>query len=204
MSRLVLIRPGQVSGWVSLQEVLREAHEAAQKERAAEIEQRAKNSIPLDDDTDWSAVAVAVAAKKSAEVARLTSGHELAPIPDYVDVEGYGDVRCRFVAISEAKRRTLALAVAAAVDGVNEARAFSDVQALDDACAEADRARGAFVQAAVVGLDVSGEVLEVLTDDDVQALYVSGLLLAVYSAARDYQRLSPGKGTRFGSPAQST
>ena len=204
MSRLILIRPGGVSDWVTLQDVLREAHEAAQKERAAEIEQRTKNGVPLDDDTDWPAVAVAVAARKSAEIARLTSGHELTPIPDYVDVEGYDAVKCRFVAISEAKRRTLALAVAAAVDAVSEARAANDVQALDDACAKADRTRGAFVQAAVGGLNVAGEVLEALTDDDVEALHVSGLLLAVYSAARDYQRLSPGKGTRFGSPARST
>jgi hypothetical protein len=204
MSRLILIRPGQVSGWVTLQEVLREAHQAAQKDRAEEIEHRKKNGIPLDDDTDWSAVAVAVAARKSAEIAKLTSGHELTPIADYVDVEGYDNIKARFIAIPEAKRRTLTLAVAAAADAVNDARRAGDTQGVDDACLERDRAYGAFVQATVRELDVSGEVLNGITDDDVDALFASGLLLSVYSAARDYQRLSPGKGRRFGSPAQST
>jgi hypothetical protein len=204
MTKLVLIRPGAVSDWVRLQDAMRESHEAQQKDRADDIEGRKKNGIPLDDETDWHAVGAAVAKKDSAEVARLTSGHALLPLPDYVDVSAYDDVSVVFRAISEAQRRTLALALSAAQDAVKAAAKLDDVGALDAACAKRDDAYAAFVKAAVARVDVGGEALGPLKDDDVEALRITDLLQPLYVAARDFQRLSPGKGKRFGSLPQST
>ena len=204
MEKLVLIRPGGISDWVPLQAVLREAHEALQKERADEIASRSKKGIPLDDDVDWKKVSAAVEAKNAGEVVRLTAGKFLEPLDDYAAVPGNDDVKLKFRAISEAARRTLMIEVAAAGVAVAKALDTDDAVKIDEAQRRRDAAFAAFIGAAVVAVDVAGDVNEVVDDALVEALAASGLLVSVFAAARDYQRLSPGKGKRFGSPQPST
>jgi hypothetical protein len=203
VSKLVLIRPGAVSDWVPLQAVLREAHEARQQEVKNEIEQRRKRGVPLDDNTDWAAVKQAAEKGDSALVAQLVSGNALELLEDYAPVEGYDQVLLRFVAISEARRRALSFRVAAAQDAVAAATRKATSEEILKACEERDAAYGALVLAAVAAVDVAGEKIEQIGSEHLEALGASQLLTNVYVAAREYQRLSPGKGQRFGSQQPS-
>ncbi len=202
--RLVLLYPGSKSEPVKLQDVMRESHEAFAAGVALEIERRQKLGVPLDDATDWDAVDVAVKAKDGPKVAALVSGNTLRPVPAYDPTEGYDDVVVRFVALSESQRRDLSLAVALASDDLDKARVAGDIPGVRAADERLDQARGAFVRAAICSLFISGVSLEGIDADDLEAVRASGLLVDLYVAARDYQRLSPGKGGRFGSRPLST
>ncbi|MFO0447382.1 MAG: hypothetical protein ACK52I_01615 [Pseudomonadota bacterium] len=198
MKKLVIISPGQQSDWVRLVDVQREAHDEERNARTKEIERRKRFGIPLDDDTDWTAVDAAVAKRDSALVARLTLGHAIEPLPEFEADEILTGVEVRFIAISEGERRRLSFAHASAVDALTAAGTkAADVLA---ACDARDAAMADWLSHAVAAVRIDG----VEVDVDATNFAASGLLAPLFAAARDYQRLSPGKGTRFGWQPPST
>lgn len=199
MQKLVLIRPGQVSDWVALVDVLREAHEEQAEERKKEIARRAEKGIPLDDDTDWAAVDAAVAAKDSAKVAALTSGNALAELPPFEAPRFADQVKLRIRAVSENTRRAAMMDVAAAVDAIAQAIAGKHFEALPALQKARDAVFGEFIKLSVAELHVGEEAFVDVDDALVDALQATDLLAPIFAAARDYQRLSRGKGARFGS-----
>lgn len=192
----ILIHPGALSPLLILDEVLRERHEDLRAERARTIAKRKADGAPLDDETKWSnldtlAVQNAIAAHDTTgviaacnELIAATAGHKLEPLDEYQSVEAYREVRIQFRALKDAERSKLANAVAAS------GGALADVQA--------------FLIASVAVLEAGDERFAVIDDALVDALEASGMLLDVYVAARDYQRLSVGKGGRFGSRQPQT
>lgn len=205
----LLIRPGALSPKLILDDVLRERHEDIRAQRQRTIDKRTQKGTPLDDDTKWfdidiDAVANAVHARDTERtltaaqaVVDAVAGHKLVPIAEYVSVPHYRDIKVQFRALAHTPMREL-------LDAVADAAGHGS-----DAVAELGfhEAVGAFVKRAVHIIDFGGvddESLEDLDDDDVQALLASGLLIDVFVAARDYQAMSPGKGSRFGSPPPRT
>lgn len=225
MSKYVLIFPGSKSELVSLQAVLRESHEAQQAGRAQEIAERTKLSIPLDDATDWNAVALQITAlgclpeRDSKAVAELAAklhasvaGHALLALPDYEPVAGYDDVLLRFRGLADSAVQDHMLTVGLAHREAEAASKIEDPTARAKGVRLANEARDqaflAFIADAVCevrcGEQVAGSGASGLTQLELEAIRATGLMVPIYLAARDYQRLSPGKGSRFGSAPPST
>ena len=207
--------PGTVGPLRSLDEMLRESHEARRDSIAKQISHRVENGIPLDDTTDWVAVALrlvdtqAIAEQQDGQalrqalsvlMERVSGG--LEPMPEYVPEESLDGVLVRLRAVSEA-------ALQQAMEGVRAelARPGGDVRA----------PMTAFVQSAVgevIGLetiDENGDRVPVeirahgglLPSGSLDVLDSAGLLVALYATARDFQQLPPKKKERYGSPLLS-
>lgn len=192
----ILIHPGALSPLLILDDVLRERHEDLRAERARIIAKRQKDGTPLDDETKWSnldtlKVQNAIAAHDTSgvveacnELIAATAGHKLVPIDEFESVPAYREVRIQFRALSSSRRSELAEAV------VTSNGAPASVKA--------------FLAETVARFEAGDEVFEKVDDVLIDALEASGMLLDVYVAARDYQRLSMGKGERFGSRQPQT
>lgn len=181
----VLLFPGQKSALVTLQSVLKERHDNLQAHTAREIQRRTARGVPLDD-----------------------GAGPLTALDDYVDVDGYGDVQVRFVALAEKRRAELLADVQVAV-AARAAFAGKDVvvvgKELPLADAAIEDAQLAFIKAAVCELRDSNGVVDLSSESVAEAIRATGSLLAhLFVAARDYQGLSPGKEKRFGSQQPST
>lgn len=209
MSKVIFF-PGALSPVFFLDDVLRESHEAMRDDRAGEIEARLTRGVPLDDETQWPLVTDALAEADRCNIARdtagvaaaaskahaLVAGHKLVAFAPYESVPHYVEMHVRFRALSDAQRRLLLADVARTQDALTAGVGGPD---FDAHLQLRNGAVGAFVIAAVERID--GHTPD---DELVEALVISGMLLDVFSAARDYQRLSVGKGERFGSPALRT
>jgi hypothetical protein len=203
----VLFLPGDQSPVLILDDVLRERHEDIRASRAQEIALRKEKGAPLDTETDWGAVqnvvaelSTAAGARDTDAVARLATlaaagvdGRKLVEIPAYQPIEHYRSVKVQFVALADNVRRRLLRDVVAAQEAL-------DAEDSEEAHVSRHVALGEFIKAAVVSIDGYQQVDDAVVD----GLAISGMLLDVFVAARDYQRLSLGKGDRFGSPAPST
>lgn len=212
----VPILPGDLSPPVTLDACLRETHEASREWAIGEAVRRAKLKVSTSTEVDWAAVAQVVAGdaealgqavtKKDAaavveacdRIRAMVDGKAITDPGEYQPVEGYAGVVLTFVALSAEERRKLgqvvdnaAAAHRAGVDGsgVAHADAVKDYVAAHLSSitfGDGRRWRGPLDARQLEGLELAG------------------LLFDVFLAARDFQRLSPGKGVRFGSPAPST
>jgi len=206
------IFPGDTSPLVSLNDCLRDTHEAVRTAELAEIARRQKAGASLSTDVDWRNVEVTVeeigACSRRADAAETLrhandlrlqlAGKHLADPGEFVPVEGLDDVKARFIAIPDRARREHMRDLAAAFDGDDTDAAAGQTRR--------DAAIAAFLRATVREVHMGDRFIggAGLTDDDLEAVLLSGVWSELYIAARDYQRLSPGKGCRFGSPAPST
>lgn len=207
------IFPGDVSPLVSLNDCLRDTHEAVRAAELAEIARRQKAGASLASDVDWKAVEITVeeigvcsrrgdaaeALRHTGELRLHLAGKFLQDPGEFVATEGYDDVKVRFVAVADRVRREHMRDIAAAFSGDDGDAAAGQTRR--------DAAVAAFLQATVREVHMGGRVIGGaggLGDDGVEAVLLSGIFSDLYVAARDYQRLSPGKGSRFGSPAPST
>lgn len=179
---LLLIHPGTKSEIVSLQSVLKERHENLRAFTDKEIARRTARGIPLDG---------------------------LTPLDDYADVDGYDDVRVRFLALSEEERGI----INATVEVAQATRAALADKPVVEVAAEAAKADSGVVKAmidyvrkVVVEVDLGDGKLDLTSDAVCAALAATGQLLThLFVAAREYQGLSAGKKERrFGLPQQST
>lgn len=212
----LLVFPGQRSQPAPLVDILREAHELARASRAAEVEQRTKAGIPLDDSTAWpvvdgilGALSDARARQDSATLARLggdlaraTSGNALVELPAFVPPEGIDGVMVTMQVIAQAERLDLNAALGDAWSALLAAEradaSMSTKRAADEAVLQAQLA---IVRRVVV--DVRG--LEAPEGCDLwEGVRLAGLLPAFYSAARHFLALPPGKALRCGLPSSST
>jgi hypothetical protein len=213
----ILIYPGQLGEPAPLQSILREAHDAARASRQVEIDARTKARIPLDDNTRWpdveeaiSATSLAHGARDSVKVAEharrvvaLAEGNALEPLPPYEpspDVEGI-IVTMRIV--DDATRRLWTAQTQAAWLAIRDAAKTDDIMARRDAYDRLERVYEEVVCGVVAKLDG----LQGLRDsvaDSMPALRLAGLLVPLYTAARHFLELPPGKALRCGQPAPST
>lgn len=220
--KFCLIYPGTFSGLVSLQSVLLESHQEAQAARALEIAERKKLGVPLDDATDFAAVWPLVTemgalprengkayADLALKIHALTAGHTLVPLNPYEPVDGYDDVMLKFRALSECDLQDHMLAVGSAHRDVEAAQAApieKRASLVRFASEKRDQAFLDFIADSVAHVVIGDQKTndDVMASADLEAIRATGLMVPIYLAARDYQRLSPGKGSRFGSPLLST
>lgn len=211
MKQYAPIFPGDVSPLVSLSDCLRDTHEAVRAAELAEIARRQKAGASLSTDVDWKNVEVTVeeieAASRRGDAAETLRhagdlrlhlvGNFLADPGEFVPTEGLDDVKARFVAIADQARREHMRDIATAHKDANDGA---------DGQTRRDAAIREFLRATVREVHMGERVIggAGLTDTDLEAVLLSGVWSELYVAARDYQRLSPGKGFRFGSPAPST
>lgn len=221
---MLLLLAGQVGPWAPLEDMRREVHEAVRAERAEEIAARKARNNPLDDTSDWGALAFTakvltetIVEHDTAKVRRLAgellagTAAALAPLPPYAsDVDTVG-VRVRFRVLSEARRRVLAGELDVAIE---RAQAHGgDVLKFIEADEEGLAAIAAYVTETLVGiegvnvLDDQGDerLLEVpLQPVGVDALRRAGLLTPIFVVARAFQGMPAKKALRFGQPQPST
>jgi hypothetical protein len=212
----VPILPGDLSPPVTLDACLRETHEAMRDFAIGEAVRRAKLKVSTSTEVDWPAVAQQVAGATEAlgpavtkqdaaavieacdRIKAMVAGKAIVDPGEYQPTDGYDGVVAVFVALSADHRRKLGQAVdnaatahRAGIDGSDVAHA----DAVKDYVA-ASIARITFGDGATWRGPFDARQLE--------GLELTGILYDLFVACRDYQRLSPGKGSRFGSPAPST
>lgn len=201
------LTPGAPGPWLNLQEMLRQRHAWRCEERDKEIAYRTSLGVPLDDDrADWRAEVVATLEgdwrfDRAGAVATLERAlaiaegglQPLAPYKENADLAGV-DLRVRSLSKADVIATTAALAAAPGV--VDEMKIWSD-----------------FLRATLVGLRADfgpdGSIDQEQLDAEqleaaVNVLDRSGLLPAVYAAAREYQTLSPLRRRGFGLPHPQT
>jgi hypothetical protein len=204
----LLLYPGDVGEPVSLQAILREAHDASRAAVVAEIAARVKSNVPLDDSTDWRAVASADATLSAAIVARdtsavgasaraiagLVSGYTLADPGEYVDSEDLDGVSVTLRMCSDAQRRGWVARRASAW------RAWRDA-ADDEGKRDADERLCLLYEemitvclASVTGLQGMRSTLA----ESLPGLRLAGLLVPFHDAVRYFLELPPGKALRCG------
>lgn len=212
----LLVFPGQRSQPAPLVDILREAHELARATRAAELEQRRKAGIPLDDNTAWPVVNgilgalddarekqdSATLARLAGDLARATTGNALVELPAFVPPEGIDGVVVVLQVISQADRLDLNAALgdawAALLAAERADASMLTKRAADEAVLQAQLA---IVRRVVV--DVRG--IEAPEGCDLwEGIRLAGLLPAFYSAARHFLTLPPGKALRCGLLSLST
>jgi len=213
----LLIYPGTKGTPVPLQDVLREAHESSRALRLAQIEGRKKRRVPLDDHTDWTQVADSVkrlseaatarespiVAKEARLLAELTEGNALEEIEPYEPAPELDGIVVTMQVVSDADRRNWSAETSAAWGRVKEARMAGDMVAMAAATNALD-ALAAKVAAAVV-VEIQGiEGLKATVAESMPGLVLAGLLTPLYSAARHFLELPPGKAVRCGLPPLST
>lgn len=217
----LLLFPGEVTEPLSLTALLREAHEGAAADRLAEIERRTKFRTPLDDSTDWAALAgfgatlVDSIAKHRSTAVRETCAAivdrvspALAPLGDFVPPAAELSIVFRTVSPQDAG--------GIATRRVHAHRRWLAAQAADDVDATIAANllyRGAIdllVRAAVVevhGARIRGADGDKITDLSaavLDGLDRAGLLTSIHEACLHVQGLAPGKVALSGSSPQST
>jgi hypothetical protein len=213
----ILIYPGQQGEPVALLSVLREAHEAARATRQAEIDARKKARVPLDDSTNWQEVGEAVARaslahgeRDSAKVAAAarelvvaTDGNAIEPLGDFVPDPDLDGIIVTMRVVDDATRRLWNAQTQAAWIGVRGALAGDDVVARRAAY---DRLEAVY-ESVILGVVAKLDGLQGLRDtvaESMPALRLAGLLVPLYTAARHFLELPPGKALRCGLQQPST
>ena len=202
---------------VALLDVLREAHEAARANRQAEIDARAKARIPLDDSTNWQEVGELVAraslahgerdsvkvASAARELVAATEGNAIEPIGDFVGDAALDGIVVTMQIVDDATRRLWNAQTQAAWIAIRDASKDADVMARRDAYDRLERAYEAVVLGVVAKLDgLAG--LKATVAESMPALRLAGLLVPLYTAARHFLDLPPGKAVRCGLQPLST
>lgn len=207
----ILIYPGQTGEPVALSAVLREAHDEARRARQAEIDARKKAGIPLDDSTDWRALAATADALRAAcdardaprvaDLARVavasTEGNALEPIGEYVADPDHEGIVLTLRVVDEATRRQWNAQTQAAWMTIRAAMRSDDVLARREGYDRLERV----YESIVVGVVAKLEGLRGLRDtvaESMPALRLAGLLVPLYSASRYFLELPPGKALRCG------
>ena len=213
----ILIYPGQQGAPVALLDVLREAHEAARANRQAEIDARAKARIPLDDSTNWQEVGELVAraslahgerdsvkvASAARELVAATEGNAIEPIGDFVGDAALDGIVVTMQIVDDATRRLWNAQTQAAWIAIRDASKSADVMARREAYDRLERAYEAVVLGVVAKLDgLAG--LKASVAESMPALRLAGLLVPLYTAARHFLDLPPGKAVRCGLQPLST
>lgn len=213
-------RPGAACPWRSLQEMLRDRHEATRAVVAESIAQRERDGAPTDDRVDWRAEMAAVlddlkGLPSRADVVKIVAkAHAIAngglqPMGPYVDDPEITSVEVRIRALSKGDVIDMrAEMTSAEYDGDDPVKKW-----------EAMSARLAvmrpFLAKALVGvrgLEVDAGTIEVdgLTPEHpdmgalLDALDSAGVMSALFVVARDLQDLSPLQRRGFGLPHPST
>lgn len=214
---IVLVYPGTLGQPVALQDVLREAHNEMRTTRQALIDKRTKMRIPLDDDTNWSAlddsvraVSAAVAAQDGPAAQRAAqaivdavAGNTLEPLPEYQPDPALDGIVVTMKIAGDADRRRWVAEVAKAWQAVDESRQRGDAVEVAQALSALDAVCSDVVAAVVVKI----EGIEGLADTvaaSMPGLVGAGLLSPLYAAARHFLELPPGKAVRCGLPPLST
>jgi hypothetical protein len=212
----LLIYPGTRGAPVALQDVLREAHEAARVSRAAQIAERQRKRIPLDDSTDWQVVdtlaaSIDVLAKAKSttalaiEARRLldaTDGNALEPIGEYEANPDLDGITVTMQVIADSERRMWGAQMQAQWAAVRDARMAGDPVAAQRAMNEIDRIGEAMTAAVVV--EIKGvEGLKATVAESMPGLAMVGLSGPLFSAARYFLELPAGKAVLCGQPPPS-
>ena len=213
----ILIYPGQQGAPVALLDVLREAHEAARANRQAEIDARVKARIPLDDSTNWQEVGELVSraslahgerdsakvASAARELVAATDGNAIEPIGDFVGDAALDGIVVTMQIVDDATRRLWNAQTQAAWIAIRDASKSADVMARREAYDRLERAYEAVVLGVVAKLDgLAG--LKASVAESMPALRLAGLLVPLYTAARHFLDLPPGKAVRCGLQPLST
>ena len=213
----LLIYPGTRGAPVALQDVLREAHEASRVSRAAQIAERQRKRIPLDDSTDWQSVdtlaaSIDVLAKAKATTALAvearklmdaTEGNALDLIGDYVPVPDLDGVVVTMQVIADADRRVWGAQMQAQWQAVRDARMAGDPVAAQHALNAIDRIGEAMTAAVVV--EIAGvEGLKPTIAESMPGLAMAGLTGPLFTAARYFLELPAKKAVLCGLQPPST
>lgn len=215
------LKPGARSPLIALNDILRDQHEEMRVAVDRLIEDRRKNSVPLDDSTDWSGEIQRVVRLTGCARAQDTAGYRdelaaalaatsgaLTPMAAYVPDPDIADVKVSMRLVSKALLlESRALLAEVAYKGEDASKAFMAQAAQGPGL----RKLVAQAVAEVVGLEDADGPLVIRADGDaplsdaaLDVLDVNGLLVVLFSAAREYQSLRPTERARFGSRAPST
>jgi hypothetical protein len=213
----ILIYPGQQGEPVALLSVLREAHDAARAARQAEIDARVKARVPLDDSTNWQEASEAIARaslahgdRDSGKVAAAardllahTENNALEPLGDFVADHDLDGIVMTMRVVDDATRRLWNAQTQAAWLGIRNAMRGDDVVARREAYDRLERAYETVVVGVVAKLDGLAGLRDTVADS-MPALRLAGLLVPLYTAARHFLELPPGKALRCGLLPPST
>jgi hypothetical protein len=212
---MLLVFPGQRAQPAPLRAVLEAAWSESRRARLEEIAQRTKAGVPLDDETAWPVVEGVVggiveakAKADSAALARLagdliraTAGNALADPGDFVAPDGIEGLTVVCEVISQAERLGLMAALAdawAALAELERAGASSSARrAADEAVVLAQLAVCRRVIVQLGGVDVPDGA------DLWEGVRLAGLVGPLFTAARWFLTLPPGKALRCGLPSSS-
>lgn len=213
----ILIYPGQQGEPVALLSVLREAHDAARATRQAEIDTRKKARVPLDDSTNWQEVGEAIARASIAHGDRSTAtvadaarvllahvdGNAIEPIGEFVADPDLDGIVVTMTIVDDATRRLWTAQTQAAWLAIRSAMRSDDVIARREAYDRLERAYETVVCGVLAKLDgLAG--LKATVAESMPALRLAGLLVPLYTAARHFLELPPGKALRCGLLPPST
>lgn len=213
---MLLVFPGQRAQPAPLRAVLEAAWNEARRARADEIAARVKAGVPLDDETSWLSVGVitdAIAeakqkqdsvalARLAGELLQATAGHSLVELGEFVAPEGVDGLVITCAVLSQAERLDLMAALADAWAALAELErqgaSATARRAADEAVVAAQLAIVRKVIVHLGGVDVpeGGDLWE--------GVRLAGLLGPLFSAARWFLTLPPGKALRCGLPSSST
>jgi hypothetical protein len=210
----LLLYPGDVGEPVSLQAILREAHNASRQGVLDEMAARNKAGVPLDDSTDWRLVGSAAERVSQAIVARdasalsdaarsvvaLSSGYVLADPGEYVDSEDLDGVTVTMRMCSDSQRRGW---VARRASAWREWR-----QAIDDEGKRAADERLCVLYEEMITVCIARvdglQGMRATIADSLPGLRLAGLLVPFHDAVRYFLELPPGKALRCGRLQPST
>lgn len=213
---MLLVFPGQRAQPASLRAVLEAAWEEGRRARLEEIAQRTKAGVPLDDETAWPVVDGIIAsiaeakakadsaalARLAGELARATAGNAIADPGPFVAPDGLDGLTIVCEVISQAERlglmATLADAWAALAELERAGASSSARRAADEAVVLAQLAICRRVIVTIGGIEVPDGA------DLWEGLRLAGLLGPLFTAARWFLTLPPGKALRCGLPSSST
>jgi len=218
--------PGGRGPLAPLQEMLRQSYADAQRAVGEAIVERSRVGVPLDDDTDWRAEGgrigeLTLAAKeqdtaryrKALEEALLATRGLLRPLPAYRPDRSLDGIQVRYRTVPRrvwwaTVGRTQELMARTALldkrgletEGATRGQLLADIEE-----AKMELVKHALVELkGVEGVDFFIAADEVQSEAALGVLTESGLLDAVYEAARDFQRLDPEGRARFGLELQPT
>jgi hypothetical protein len=204
----LLLYPGDVGESVSLQAILREAHDAGRAAVVAEIAARIRSNVPLDDSTDWRSVGFiseglsaaiithdtsAVNASARA-IAGLVSGYTLADPGEYVDNDEIDGVSVTLRMCSDAQRRGWVARRASAWRAWRDATDDEGKRSADERLCVLYEEMITVCLASVTGLQGMRSTLA----ESLPGLRLAGLLVPFHDAVRYFLELPPGKALRCG------
>ncbi len=206
-----------------LQDARREAHEILRADRDADIAARKARNSPLDDSSDWGALAVkahqiyagvehhdTVRVRELAVDLLAGTAAVRSPVPPYEPDPDLDGIRVRLRVLPERRRRVLSAAIEEPL--VRVSANGGDIQKSIEADEEGIAAIAQYVLEAVaavegvttIGADGEQPLASPIDDDALEALRRGGLLSPLFVVARAFQGLPAKKAMRFGQPPPST